>query len=99
MTVSEIMEIHFILTGLIVRKDLTEFRCRECYQFTRYPARLLVLSALGYGLDERGSRVRFPAGAGNFCLHQRVQNGSGAHPSSYPVGTGGSFLGDKAAEA
>jgi hypothetical protein len=27
---------------------------------------------LGYGLDDRGSRVRFPAGAGNFSLHQRV---------------------------
>jgi hypothetical protein len=28
--------------------------------------------ALGYGLDDRGSRVRFPAGAGNFSLHHRV---------------------------
>jgi hypothetical protein len=34
--------------------------------------------AMGYGLDDRGSRVRFPAGVGNFCLHHRVQNGSGA---------------------
>jgi hypothetical protein len=34
--------------------------------------------ALCYGLDDRGSRVRFPAGAGNFPLHHRVQNGSGA---------------------
>jgi hypothetical protein len=34
--------------------------------------------ALGYGLDDRGSRVRFPAGDGNFSLHYRVQNGSGA---------------------
>jgi hypothetical protein len=43
--------------------------------------------ALGYGLDDQGSRVRFPAGAGNFSLHHRVQNGSGAHPPSYPRGT------------
>jgi hypothetical protein len=28
--------------------------------------------ALGYGLDDRGSRVRFPVGAGNFPLHHRV---------------------------
>jgi hypothetical protein len=49
--------------------------------------------ALGYGLDDRGSRVRFPAGAGNFSLHQRVQNGSGTHPTSYPIGTMGSFPG------
>jgi hypothetical protein len=51
--------------------------------------------ALGYGLDDRGSRVRFPAGAGTFSLHRRVQNGSGAHPASYPMGTRGSFPGVK----
>jgi hypothetical protein len=28
--------------------------------------------ALGYELDDRGSRVRFPAGAENFSLHHRV---------------------------
>jgi hypothetical protein len=55
--------------------------------------------ALGYGLDDRGSRVRFPAGAGNFSLHHRLQNGSGAHPASYPMGTGGSFPGSKAVGA
>jgi hypothetical protein len=54
--------------------------------------------ARGYGLDDRGSRVRFPAGAGNFSLHHRVQNGSGAHPASYPMSTSGSFPGDKAAK-
>jgi len=51
------------------------------------------------GLDDRGSRVRFPAEAGNFSLHHRVQNGSGAHPASYLMGTGGSFPGGKAAGA
>jgi hypothetical protein len=55
--------------------------------------------ALDYGLDDRGSRVRFPAGAGNFYLHHRVQNGSGAHPASYPMGTRVSFYGGKAAGA
>jgi hypothetical protein len=55
--------------------------------------------ALGYGLDDRGSRVPFPPGAGNFSLHHRVQNSSGAHPASYPMDTRGSFLGGKAAEA
>jgi hypothetical protein len=44
--------------------------------------------ALGYGVDYRGSRVRFPAEAGIFSLHHRVQTGSGAHPASYPMGTG-----------
>jgi hypothetical protein len=28
------------------------------------------------------NRVRFPAGAGNFSLHHRVQNGSGVHPAN-----------------
>jgi hypothetical protein len=42
--------------------------------------------------DHRGSRVRFPKRAGNFSLHYRVQNGSGTHPDSYPMGTRGSFL-------
>jgi hypothetical protein len=55
--------------------------------------------ALGYGLNDRGSRVRFPAGARNFSLHHRVQNGSRAHPASYPMGTRGPFPGRKAAGA
>jgi hypothetical protein len=55
--------------------------------------------ALGYGLDDRGSMVRFLAGAGNFSLHHCVQNGSGAHPASYPMGTRGSFPGSKVAGA
>jgi hypothetical protein len=56
----------------------------------------LVGIASGYGLDDRGSRVRFPAGAGNFSLH-RVQTRSGAHQASYPLDNGGSFPGGKAA--
>jgi hypothetical protein len=55
--------------------------------------------ALGYGLDDRCSRVRFPAGTGNFSLHHRVQNSSGTHPASYPMGKRGSFPGVKAAGA
>jgi hypothetical protein len=55
--------------------------------------------ALGYGLDDRGSRVLFSTGAGNFSLHHRVQTGSEAHPASHPIGTRGSFLGGKAAGA
>jgi hypothetical protein len=55
--------------------------------------------ALGCGLDDRGSGVRFPEGAGNFSLNHRVQNGSGAHPASSPVGNRGSFPVDKAAGA
>jgi hypothetical protein len=55
--------------------------------------------ALGYRLDDRGSRVRFPTGAGNFSLHHHVQNGTGAHPASYPLAPRGSFDGGEAAGA
>jgi hypothetical protein len=51
--------------------------------------------ALGYGLEDRGSRVRFPAGTWNFPLHHRVQTGSGPHTAIYPMGTRGSFPGGK----
>jgi hypothetical protein len=36
-------------------------------------------ASIGYGLDGRG------------WIPHNVQNGSGAHPVSYPVSTGGSF--------
>jgi hypothetical protein len=40
-----------------------------------------------------------PAVVGNSSLHHRVQNGSRAHPASYPMGTRGSLPGGKAAGA
>jgi hypothetical protein len=52
--------------------------------------------AVGYGLDDRGSSVRFPTGAGSFSLHHRVLNASRAHPASYPVSIRVSFPGGKA---
>jgi len=36
---------------------------------------------------------------GNFSLHYQVQTASGAHPAPYPIGTGGFYLGGKAAGA
>jgi hypothetical protein len=41
--------------------------------------------------------VRFPAGVGIFSLHHRVQTGSGVNPDFYPMGTGFSYPGGKAA--
>jgi hypothetical protein len=41
--------------------------------------------------------VRFPVEVGISFLRHRVQNGSGAHPASYPMGTGGSSPGGEAA--
>jgi hypothetical protein len=49
------------------------------------------------GLRAGRSGFRVTATAGNLSLHHRVQNGSGAHPASYPMGTRGSFPADKEA--
>jgi hypothetical protein len=50
----------------------------------------------GYGLDDRAIEFRFPAGAKGFSSSLCVQTGSGAHPASFTMGTGGPFPGDKA---
>jgi hypothetical protein len=50
----------------------------------------------GYGLDDLAIEVRFPAGAEDFSSILCVQTGSGAHPASCTIGTGGPFPGDKA---
>jgi hypothetical protein len=55
--------------------------------------------AAGYGLHDWMIGVRFPAASGNFSLHHLVQTGSRAHLASYPMGTWGSFPGDKATGA
>jgi hypothetical protein len=44
-----------------------------------------------YGLDDRAIGVRFPAGPKDFSYNLCVQTGSGAHPVSCTLGTGGSF--------
>jgi hypothetical protein len=45
------------------------------------------------------NEVRFSAEAGIFFLRYHIQTGSEAHPASYPVGTGGSFLMGEEAKA
>jgi hypothetical protein len=52
--------------------------------------------ATSYWLDDRGVGVRVPVGQ-EFSLLHVVQTGSEVHPTSYPMGTGGSFPGDKVA--
>jgi hypothetical protein len=49
-----------------------------------------------YGLDDRVIGVRSPAGAKDFYSSLCVQTGSGAHPASCTMGTGGPFPGGKA---
>jgi hypothetical protein len=49
-----------------------------------------------YGLDDRELGVRSPAGAKHFSSNLCVQTGSGAHPASCTMGTGGPLPGGKA---
>jgi hypothetical protein len=48
-----------------------------------------------YGQDDRAIEVRSPAGAKDFSSSLCVQTGSGAHPTSCTMGTGGPFPGVK----
>jgi hypothetical protein len=51
--------------------------------------------ATGYGLDDQGG-LDFKSRLGKkFSLLHIVQTGSGVHPTSYKMGTGGSFPGVK----
>jgi hypothetical protein len=45
------------------------------------------------------ARVRFLAGVKDLSLFHSVQTGSGAHPASYPMGTGVFSPGNKVARA
>jgi hypothetical protein len=86
-----------------IRRQLRRSRNYSCRLWSgsniRYDICVLIYEALGYKLGDRGSRVRFSVEDGNFSLHHRVQNGSEAHPASYPMGTRGSFPGTKATGA
>jgi hypothetical protein len=87
-------------TAVVVNRGISDvsiaqFNCGVCHFSKSRDSSVSI--ALGYGLDGHGSKVRLLAGAVNFSLHHRVQNGSGAHPASYPMGTRGSFPGGKPA--
>jgi hypothetical protein len=49
-----------------------------------------------FKLDDRAIQVRSPAEAKDSSSSLCVQTGFGAHPASYPMGTGGPFPGAKA---
>jgi hypothetical protein len=96
---SETLYFNASIHGVKTRKNKQDIRNKQCEKAKKkftflycYFVHLvtfvsllscLAVIALGYGPEDRGSRVRFLAGAGNFSLHHRVQNGSGAYPASY----------------
>jgi hypothetical protein len=55
----------------------------------------LVGIATGYGLHDQGQREFESRSGKTFSLLHIVQTGSGVHPTSYIMGTGGSFPGIK----
>jgi hypothetical protein len=57
---------------------------------------ILIGIATDYGLDERTS---IPGMSKRFFLLHSFYTGFGAHPTSYPMDTGGSFPGSKPAGA
>jgi hypothetical protein len=72
--------------------------CKELIIFYQEERRSRVSSGSivpDYGLDGRAIGVRSPAGAEDFSSILCVQTGSGAHPASCTMGTGGPFPGGK----
>jgi hypothetical protein len=58
--------------------------------------RISVSIVSGYGLDDREIQIRPPEQTKDFSSNLCFQIGSGAHPASCPMGTGGPFPGGKA---
>lgn len=58
----------------------------------------LVGTATRYKLDDQGVMVQFMVGEQDFYVLHNVRTGSGSHPASYIMVTGGCFLKDKVAE-
>jgi hypothetical protein len=54
--------------------------------------------ATGYGVGQPRLRSSSPGRVKNSLLHD-LQTGSGTKPASYPISTGGFFLGENAAGA
>jgi hypothetical protein len=64
------------------------------YDFRRSRASSVSVVSV-YGLDDWAIKVRSPAEAREFSSILCVQTGSGAHPASCTMGTGGPFPGVK----
>jgi hypothetical protein len=79
-------------------KDLTNMSAihKTCFGGDTVNLPSSVSIVCDYGLDDRAIGVRSPAGAKHFSSSLCVQTGSGAHPASCTMGTGGPFPGSKA---
>jgi hypothetical protein len=69
----------------------------NCKKQIKPSTKKLAQAVSDYGLDDRAIGVRSPVGAKDFSSSLCVQTGSGAHPASCTMGTGGPFPGGKSA--
>jgi hypothetical protein len=76
-------------------EDRALFRIVLCYCVWKEPGSSGSIVS-GYGLDDRAIGVQSPTGAKDFSSNLCAQTGSGAHPASCTMGTGGPFRGGKA---
>jgi hypothetical protein len=93
------------------RTPCTHCHCWSCHHM-RFDSETLTISVVlcpilwkalnsasivsGYGLDDRAIEIPSLAEAKGFFLYRCVHTGSGAHPASCPMGSGGPFPGAKA---
>jgi hypothetical protein len=80
---------------MTAKHELTVTTLNPCILQMIYEPGSSVSTVSGYGLDDQAIGVRSPAGAKDFSSSLCVQTGSGAHPASCPMGTGGTFPGAK----
>jgi hypothetical protein len=88
-----------VFTHVYLRKEWLLLSCEflitiDCSIRSRVSSGSIVSD---YGLDDRAIRVRSPVGAKDFSSNLCVQTGSGAHPASCTMGSGGPFPGGKSA--
>jgi hypothetical protein len=100
-SLSLILQLQLAVLALTTLKN--DFLPRKCESKEEHPKVNKRHSSVGiatdYGMDDRMTGDRIPAGAVNFSLRHRVQTGSEVHLASWPTGTRDSFPGGKAAGA
>jgi hypothetical protein len=89
-------ELSRLLEGVPVRYSLDMRTLRHIPDTTLHTVRIVAIVSECY---HNSVWVRFPAVLRDFSSLHSFRTGSGAHPASYPTGTGGSFPGNKAAGA
>jgi hypothetical protein len=89
------LQTRFVDTEKLTRK-INRVEIVVSYSYFKEPGSSVSIVS-DYGLDDRAIGVRSPAGAKDLSSSLCVQTGSGAHPASCTMGTGGPFPGGKSA--